>query len=280
MQNQTITQTIRIIYDGDLASTGSSLLTPAVVAATLIVIGLLIWLYITRRSHRHDLYRLTSFFVVTAIALASLAVFASHAHATPTLTLGSNQNNINITIPQGGGTATNTSTLTSGTASSDGYKLTAQLTASEPGIAIKLKGGAVTTSTLLTPNATPLELKTTTTTTNNNQTEVTLDFTIDGTVTPGTKELKLNYQITDNEPFIPPAPTTMQSMTSTYCNSMTIYNGTNDEAIINLTDTRGGITQTYQVAKLADNKCWMLNNLKLGSTSGTTLLTPPRHRHS
>ena len=213
-------------------------------------------------------------FLALSLAIVGLTTSSRLAQAAPTLTLGSNQNNINITIPQGGGTATNTSTLTSGTASSDGYKLTAQLTASEPGIAIKLKGGAVTTSTLLTPNATPLELKTTTTNTTNDQTEVTLDFVIDGTVTSGTKELKLNYQITDNEPSTPPAPTTMQSMTSTYCNSMTVYNGTNDEAIINLTDTRGGITQTYQVAKLADNNCWMLNNLKLGSTSATTLLTP------
>ena len=103
---------------------------------------------------------------------------------------------------------------------------------------------------------------------------LTLTFTIDGTVTPGTKELKLNYQITDNEPITPPAPITMQGMTQSYCqNNMTIYDGSSPSAILTLTDTRAD-NQTYQVAKLADNNCWMLNNLKLGSNSGTTLLTP------
>ena len=66
----------------------------------------------------------------------------------------------------------------------------------------------------------------------------------------------------------------MQSMTTDYCqNHMIIYTGSNEEAVIELTDTRGD-NQTYQVAKLADNNCWMLNNLKLGSTSGSMLLTP------
>lgn len=284
MQNQTITQTLNIVVGntpagGGLADTGSSSsakLLP-VIAVMLIIVSLVAWYLTSRRMHltRYKLNpRNLGIFLALSLAVVGLTTSSGLTHAAPTLTLGSNQNNISITIPKGGGTATNTSTLTSGTTSSDGYKLTAQLTASEPGIAIALKGGAVTTSTSLTPNATPLEIKTTTTSSSNDQTEVTLDFTIDGTVTSGTKELKLNYQITDNEPITPPAPTTMQSMTSTYCNSMTVYDGTNDEAIINLTDNRGDTPRTYQVAKLADNKCWMLNNLKLGSTSATTLLTP------
>ena len=54
---------------------------------------------------------------------------------------------------------------------------------------------------------------------------------------------------------------------------MTIYDGSNPDAIITLTDTRAD-QQTYEVAKLPDNKCWMLENLKLGSTAGTVTLTP------
>lgn len=284
MQNQTITQTLNIVVGntstgGGLADTGSSSsakLLP-VIAVMLIIVSLVAWYLTSRRMHltRYKLNpRNLGIFLALSLAVVGLTTSSGLTHAAPTLTLGSNQNNISITIPKGGGTATNTSTLTSGTTSSDGYKLTAQLTASEPGIAIALKGGAVTTSTPLTPNATPLEIKTTTTSSSNDQTEVTLNFVIDDTVTSGTKELKLNYQITDNEPSTPPTPTTMQSMTSTYCNSMTVYDGTNDEAIINLTDSRGDTPRTYQVAKLADNKCWMLNNLKLGSTSAATLLTP------
>src|SRR5690606_888026 len=66
----------------------------------------------------------------------------------------------------------------------------------------------------------------------------------------------------------------MQSMVSAHCASLTTFTGTNEEAIISLTDNRGGTERTYQVAKLADGNCWMLNNLKLGSTTGSITLTP------
>jgi uncharacterized protein (TIGR02145 family)/prepilin-type N-terminal cleavage/methylation domain-containing protein len=69
-------------------------------------------------------------------------------------------------------------------------------------------------------------------------------------------------------------PVNMSDLTSSYCqNNMTIYNGTNPNAILTLHDPRG-TGQDYEVAKLADNRCWMIENLRLGSTSGTTALTP------
>lgn len=71
----------------------------------------------------------------------------------------------------------------------------------------------------------------------------------------------------------PNVPTTMQAFTQTHCDSLTTYTGSNQSAIISLTDTRAG-SQDYEVAKFADNRCWMIENLRLGSTSGTTLLTP------
>lgn len=75
-------------------------------------------------------------------------------------------------------------------------------------------------------------------------------------------------------PTTPTAPTTMQSLTSSYCtNSMTIYDGTNPEVMLTLNDPRGD-GQTYHVAKLADNHCWMLDNLKLGSVAAPLTLTP------
>ena len=40
--------------------------------------------------------------------------------------------------------------------------------------------------------------------------------------------------------------------------------------VYELTDTRGGST-TYKVARLEDGNCWMLDNLRLGSTSAITL---------
>ena len=72
----------------------------------------------------------------------------------------------------------------------------------------------------------------------------------------------------------PPAVATMQAFTSAQWAALPVYDGSNTAAIRSLTDSRGGTTRTYEVAKLADNKCWMLTNLKLGSTTGTTTLTP------
>ncbi len=65
----------------------------------------------------------------------------------------------------------------------------------------------------------------------------------------------------------------IQDVTSSQCAALPVYTGTNNDAIRTVTDNRGGTTRTYRIAKLADNKCWMLDNLKLGSTTGTTTLT-------
>ena len=283
--NQTITVNIEnantstASSNSNLANTGTSqsaITTIAIIAVAIIVIAILIWRLSANKSKYFKQLKSTqslSIFSLLAFAVAGL-VFTSQAFADPTLTLGTGQNNINVTIPNGGGSVNSTTNLTTGTVNSSGYTLTAQLQSTEPGIAIGIKGGEIATNTTLVPNATPLTLKTTSSATSNDTTEATLYFTIDDTVTAGTKQLQLTYNATDNPSIIPPAPTTMQELTSSYCqDNMTIYDGSNNEAILTLTDARGD-NQTYQVAKLADSNCWMLNNLKLGSNSGTTLLTP------
>lgn len=76
-------------------------------------------------------------------------------------------------------------------------------------------------------------------------------------------------------PATPSVPRTMQEMTKAYCATMDIYTANNDEdKVLTLTDSRGGTTQSYRVAKLADGNCWMLDNLKLGSATATVTLTP------
>ena len=87
----------------------------------------------------------------------------------------------------------------------------------------------------------------------------------------------VSFHITEDDKIVDgpcPEGTTMQTFTASQCSKLPVYTGSNESAIVTLTDTRGGITQTYQVAKLVDNNCWMLNNLKLGSTTGTITLTP------
>jgi len=285
MDSQTVTQTINVIVGGDsgaggnLADTGTSLFLPTLIALILLTAGLFLWYKTTRRSSHFKLanIRKSSSRGFSILVLLTLATVLSTtnlpiASAAPTLSLGTDQNTIHITVPQGGGTATATTTLISGTANTDGYTLTATLTEPEPGIGIKLKGGDVTTDTSLNPGDAPLTLKATDAASSNDTTDVTLTFAIDGSVTPGQKELKLNYAVADNEAE-GEAGSTLQSFTSSQCSALPIYNGTNEEAVITLTDTRGD-NQTYQVAKLADNNCWMLENLKLGSTTGTLTLTP------
>jgi len=71
-----------------------------------------------------------------------------------------------------------------------------------------------------------------------------------------------------------PPPTTMQAFTGVHCSALPVYTGSNPSAIRSLTDSRGGTTRTYEIAKLADHKCWMLNNLKLGNTANSITLTP------
>lgn len=66
----------------------------------------------------------------------------------------------------------------------------------------------------------------------------------------------------------------IQNVTSAQCQALPEFTGSNSSAIRTVTDSRGGTTRTYEIAKLADGKCWMLTNLKLGSTSGAITLTP------
>lgn len=268
---ETLTQTINIVIGGDgtgsLADTGVSLLPLIAIAVMLIASGILSWRF-AHRSHKLS-FRSLGVFAFFALAGLGLTLNLSAVTAAPTLTLGTNQDTLTVTVPEGGGEASTTTTLTSGTTNPEGYTLTAALAEAEPGIAIKLKGGDITTSTALEPGAPALTLKTTESASSNDTTEVTLDFTIDGTVTSGTKELKLAYTVTDNEPT---GPATLQSFTTEACDALPVYTGSNEDAVITLTDSRDD--QAYQVAKLADNNCWMLDNLKLGSTTGTIELTP------
>lgn len=92
-------------------------------------------------------------------------------------------------------------------------------------------------------------------------------------VAPGQGGIAGGETVTIDGDFRLAAPTTLQAVTQEYCASLPVYDGTNQAAIVTLNDPRGD-GQQYQVAKLADNNCWTLNNLKLGSTTGTITLTP------
>ena len=73
------------------------------------------------------------------------------------------------------------------------------------------------------------------------------------------------HAIWDPTTFAEAGATNMQSMTTAICNAVAV----GQEAT--LSDTRGG---SYRVGKMKDGKCWMLDNLALGSSSSTIALTP------
>lgn len=305
MQQQTLTQYINIAVDtasgsqagaasgsagadagaqlvgatsgGSLADTGVSALSILAISMALIAVSLAIFMAVRRgRSRRGGIFGSFLLALLASSSLTMMAVGQSTTSAAVVLNvLG--EESITITVPEGGGTAATTTKLTTRTQSEHGYKLSAVLSEDEPGIGVKLSGGQVAQPAELKLNANPVTLKETSVANQANtfdETKVTLEFTVDDTVVPGQKKLAINYHVTDN-PI--PTPTTMQTMTKAYCDTMPIYTGANPDAILKLKDPRGNTEaehQTYEVARLADGNCWMLNNLKLGSASGDLALTP------
>lgn len=278
---QTLEQTITINYGNatDLGAPNTGTLSdisilPIILLITIILLAAGFYLIKIRKSSRKS-FRGFGIFTFLSLSAIALTVNLSTVNAVPYLTLAANQNSLVLTVPQGGGTATASTIITTNTVNETGYELTAALIQAEPGINIDLKGGDIATNTTLVANATPLSLKTTSEANLDDTadtTEVTLTFMIDDTVTSGQKQLKLAYTATDNDP-IPLA--SIQSFTASECTALpNIYDGTNEDAVVTRADNRGGITQTYRIAKLADGNCWMLDNLKLGSTNSSIILTP------
>lgn len=208
---QTFEQTISIVVPasgdstgiagGALANTGAPLILIMGLALLLVAFAIAILVFTKRRpayrqalaTHgRRTLVFLLAFGTVTGSGNASVL-------AAPTLSVGANQTNLQITVPQGGGTTTATTTVTVNTANSTGYSLAAELKQTEPGIGISLSGGNVSATTALAVGSAPLSIKQHGTATTGDDTDITLTFTIDGTVTAGTKQLKLAYKATDNE---------------------------------------------------------------------------------
>lgn len=205
---QTFEQTITIVVPtingsggGSLASTGASVTLVAGLASLLVITAITILVLLKRRpAYRHalaihgrrTLMLLLAFGIVAGTGNVSVL-------AAPTLSVGANQTNLHVTVPQGGGTATATTKVTVDTTNSTGYSLAAELKQAEPGIGISLSGGNVSAATALTVGAAPLGVKQTATAAAGDATDIALTFTIDGTVTAGTKQLKLAYKATDND---------------------------------------------------------------------------------
>lgn len=224
---QTFEQTISIVVPtsggstgsagGALANTGAPLILITGLALLLVVAAIAILVFTKRRpAYRHAL---ATHGRRTLVFLLAFGVVAGTGNvsvlAAPTLSVGANQTNLQISVPQGGGTATANTTVTVNTANSTGYSLAAELKQTEPGIGISLSGGNISAATALAVGDAPLDLKQTSAASAGDDTDITLTFTIEGTVTPGTKQLKLAYIATDNNAPIALDQTTCRSADST-----------------------------------------------------------------
>ena len=290
--DKSISQTINLVVgSGGLANTGSTGMIAQIIAGICLILLSILFIYLTRHRGLYRLYRhhpstlnhklghklshkLDHRFLVLLLPLLLATVFTvalSRVSADPTLALSAGQDNLTVSIPTGNNTVTANTTISASTANTTGYTLTASLAQPEPGIEISLSGGSVASPTPLGVGQAPLVLQTTSVASGPDTINITIYLKIDSSVKPGKKNLRLVYEAHDNTSTS--QVLSMQTFTRQQCNNLTTYTGSNPEAIITLNDPRGSGTD-YQVAKLADNNCWMLNNLRLGSISSTLTLTP------
>lgn len=180
--------------------------------------------------------------------------------ATSTNITVSNNNQI-ISIDQS--TTTQTITRTSKVTVKDstahwGYTLTAQLTNNPiPGSTIRIMSPSSTTCTASSfcalDTTTPTEIfstiQNTATSSSGETTTWTIQITIPGGTALGNYPLDITYDMS--------APTfdSMQDFTTAKCSALS--SGT----VLNLEDTRDHTV--YRVKKMADNRCWMIDNLAL-----------------
>jgi uncharacterized protein (TIGR02145 family) len=220
----------------------------------------------------------TKFFLLLIPILTMLITLASSANsiinATSSITNTLDPIDITITRNPASATPTTKTTTTTTTVTTDsptGYTLSARLyQVLSVGITAKLNQENLSTSDVAIWDDAASSSR-----------EHTLAVTVSADVPTGNYSFDIIYTATDSA-IIALAEvvegnniTTMQGLTDAFCQSADYDptdNGVNGNNTVTLTDIRNG--QNYMVRKLADNNCWMITNLKLGSTTGTTLLTP------
>ena len=93
------------------------------------------------------------------------------------------------------------------------------------------------------------------------QNTVRIGAKVDSTLKAGTYSKSVLFSVIAHEPPVVYGPTTMQGFS---CSALT-----NIGDSTTLTDVRDG--NTYMVKKLADGKCWMTQNLRIGGNTAMTL---------
>jgi hypothetical protein len=96
----------------------------------------------------------------------------------------------------------------------------------------------------------------------------------DATVAPGDYDLVVTYRLTTIQPEVANGAN-FQDVTgdpTKQCSHLNVFTGRNTNDIVHMIDSRNGYY--YWVGKLADGKCWMLQNLQLDGASMLSTTDP------
>ena len=194
-----------------------------------------------------------------AVATNTLTATVSTNNVTGySLSMSTTSEDIDLTHTNGVSKITSTASASPATLSSNtwGYNLTDSLTDFR-------KIPALSAVSIIKSSSSPVL---------DEETKVTIGVKANISIPAGTYSNELVLTAVAN--YVPPTlPATMQAFTTQHCSAMSAFqNGgtqimastgdylTNQNTAI-LTDTRN--SQTYRIRKLADNKCWMIDNLKI-----------------
>jgi hypothetical protein len=226
-----------------------------------------------KKSHKTAAKTILALAILPVAGLVLQTAANHHVSANSALSLTNPTVDINVFKDDQNAAAGSTVIVTTvSTDNSAGYTLDANLDkAPTDDITIALNGNTLTDQ--------PSTVHKTETSDSHSVHEHILDVTVPQDVQLGTYSFDIVYGLTENVAYLNNLVanhgiTTMQAMTPNICQSAE-YDSTNDGANDNntatLTDVRNN--QQYQIRKLIDGKCWMVTNLKIGSTTGPTVLT-------
>jgi hypothetical protein len=234
---------------GDLLSSLPDGVMPTCLAAVIVALLIVLPFAIRALRHSRKKFIVPVMMLLLTIPVLALAVNASQGAAADSI-LSLSQNNLDFNFNKNGQSQTKsaTSRTTVNTDNATGYTLAAKLQSlSRDDIAVRLNEEPLA--------ATAVDIYADDTGTSPNSYDHTLAITISGDIPTGVYQFDLVYELTENPPTVP----TMQTFTASDCAALQPLE------ILVLRDIRNN--QDYRVRKMQDDRCWMIDNLKLDSTS-------------
>jgi uncharacterized protein (TIGR02145 family) len=248
-----------------------------ILMAAMVILAILATIFFLKyRKNSKRVYRTVSKALLALAIIPSLCLLAQAAtypvaNATSTLQLANPT--LDITVYKDAVDAANTITKTATTAttvttdSPAGYTLSAKLDqVSTDGVTASLNDKPLTTS--------PVDVFASNTSASPSVNDNSLTLNLPSNIPYGTYSLKVIYDVTENQPTPEIACVSGNKFKGSIGDIRNAATTTSTWAIGDTgiaTDSRN--SQQYCIGKLADNNIWMLNNLKLGSITGTMPLT-------